>query len=269
VTPLRLLRVLLRMLKLNVMLTMEYRLGFFIMMGNTVLVPAIGLLVWLAVSESDAGLPYTRDQLVTYFVLMGVVSMLTGAWTSEYVQEDIRFGELNKVLVRPAPHYVHYVANNLGEKVVKAALLAPPLLLLAIVFRQELRLSPDPARWLLFAAAVVLACALSFLIDYSLGSLAFWLQDVSGVVALERLLYGFLAGRFIPLAMFPPQFAGFLEAQPFRYVLSFPLEILTGDLSSAALARGLAWQAAYCAAMLLALRLEWRYGLRAYGATGA
>ena len=263
------LRVFTRMIKMNVMLTMEHRVSFFISMGNLVLQPAIALLVWLAASDAGVQLPYDRSQFVTYFVLMGLVSLATQTWTAEYVEEDIRYGDLNKSLLRPAPNVLHYVANNAGEKVVKLALLLPPVLALALAFRHELRLPTEAAAWLLFAMALAVAAVLHFLFDYLIGSLAFFLQDVNGVLSLERLCYGLLAGRFVPLAFFPPSLTGLLESQPFRYTLSFPLEVLTADLSPAALARGFAWQTGYCAALLLAYRVVWRHGLRAYGATGA
>jgi ABC-2 type transport system permease protein len=263
------LRILARMVRMNVMLTLEYRVGFFLSMGNLVLRPAVALLVWLAASDAGVQLPYDRQQFVTYFVLMGLVSLATQTWTAEYVEEDIRTGDLNKSLLRPAPNVLHYVANNAGEKLVKVVLLLPAILLLTLAFRHELRLPADAATWLLFAVAVALAAVLDFLIDYLTGSLAFFLQDVNGVLSLQRLCYGLLAGRFVPLAFFPPSLAGLLEAQPFRYTLSFPLEVLTAGLSPSALARGFAWQAGYCLALLLAYRLVWRQGLRAYSATGA
>jgi len=102
-----------------------------------------------------------------------------------------------------------------------------------------------------------------------IGSLAFWVQDVGGLIRVKGLAGAFLAGQFVPLALFPPSLAGLLEAQPFRYTLSFPLEVLTGSLSTAALLRGFAWQICYCVGLWACYRLEWRYGLRASSATGA
>jgi ABC-2 type transport system permease protein len=109
----------------------------------------------------------------------------------------------------------------------------------------------------------------AFLLDFVIGSLAFWMQDVNGLIRLKNLVGAFLAGQFIPLALFPPRFAGLLEAQPFRYTLSFPLEVVTGSLTPAATARGFAWQVAYCLGLWCCYRLLWRYGLRSYAATGA
>jgi ABC-2 type transport system permease protein len=89
------------------------------------------------------------------------------------------------------------------------------------------------------------------------------------LIRVKGLVGALLNGQFVPLALFPRHFSGFLDAQPFRYTLSFPLEVLTGRLSTTELVRGLAWQAFYCVALWACYRLVWRYGLRSYSATGA
>jgi ABC-2 type transport system permease protein len=245
------LRIVLRETKVNILLTIEYRASTLVLMLNTFVGPTIALLVWLAVSAHSAGgantLPLSRSQLVTYFVLMSLVSMLTGVWISEYLAADIRSGELSKYLMRPAP----VMAGHIG-----------------LVFRHEIHLPRDPLVWALLALALALAGALSFLIDYLVGSLAFWLQAVSGLLALEALIAGLLAGRLVPLALFPPELAPLLAAQPWRYTLSFPLEIATGALTPDAIAFGLALQVSYVVAAALGVRVVWRYGLRSYAATG-
>jgi viologen exporter family transport system permease protein len=200
--------------------------------------------------------------------LMSLVAMLTGVWISEYLAADIRSGGLSKYLLRPAPIMAGQIGNNLGEKVIKLFLLGPFVLAAAIVFRHDIDLPGDPRVWALFAVALVLAGMLSFLIDYLIGSLAFWLQAVNGLLALEGLIAGLLAGRLVPLALFPPELAPLLAAQPWRYTLSFPIEIVTGALTPAAIVYGLLVQSAYVVAAALGVRVVWRSGLRSYAATG-
>ncbi len=265
----RVYRLLAQLVRANVMMTLEYRTGFLIFMFSTVMQPAMSLLVWLAVSEASAGaLPLDRRQLVTYYVLLGVVSMLTSTWTAEYLAEDIRNGDLSKALLRPAPAIAWQIGNNAGEKVVKLGLLLPFVAALGWLFRDSLTLPAEPLRWLLFGASVAMAAALSFLVNYLLGSLAFWLHEVSGLVALEDLLQKLLAGRFVPLAFFPAPLGPLLVAQPWRYTLSFPLEVLTAQVDAAGLAQGFAWHAGWLVAAVLAHRVVWRLGLRAYSAAG-
>ncbi|HEV7213651.1 MAG TPA: ABC-2 family transporter protein [Chloroflexota bacterium] len=262
-------RVLYRLTLMNVMLTLEYRGAFLIYMFNSVVVPLIPLVIWLTVSVQGVPLPYARSQFVTYYVMLGVVSVLAGVWVADYLPSEIRLGLLSPWLLRPSPRLLHYVGNNLGEKIIKLPLLLPMVVLAALAFHADLRLPTAFSTWLLFGGAVALAATLTFLLDVVISSFAFWVQDVEGIIGLKVALAGFLAGRFIPLALFPPAFAGFLAVQPFRYTLSFPLEILTGSLSAAATARGFAWAVAYCVVLYAGYRLLWRYGLRAYAATGA
>ena len=100
------------------------------------------------------------------------------------------------------------------------------------------------------------------------GSLAFWMQDVKGLIRVKNLVGAFLAGQFVPLALFPPSFFPLLEALPFRYTLSFPLEVLTGSLSVAATVRGLIWQTGYCLGLWGCYRMLWHFGLKSYTAPG-
>ena len=263
------LRVFWRVVIMNVMSTIEYRASFVVYMINVVATPLISLLVWLTVSEQGVALPYSRSQFVTYYVLLSVVSMLTSTWLAPFVAENIRLGGLSPWLLRPTPYIANFAGNNLGEKIVKLPLLLPLVSLVALFFRADLRLPDQPRDWLLFVLALPLAAAVAFLLDFVIGSLAFWMQDVSGLVRLKNLVGALLAGQLVPLALFPPATAGFLEAQPFRYTLSFPLELLTGSLDAAAITRGFAWQVGYCVGLWACYRVIWRFGLRSYAATGA
>jgi len=263
------LRVIWRHTLMNVMNTIEYRGAFLIYMINVVAGPLVSLLVWLTVSEQGVRLPYDRSQFVTYYVLLSLVSMLTSTWAGGFLAQNIRLGSLSPMLLRPVTPLAGYIGNNLGEKIIKLPLLLPLIAFVALAFRDDLRLPADPLAWLLFGLALPMAAAIAFLLDIVLCSLAFWLDDVWGLLRVKALVGAFLAGQFVPLALFPPELSGFLEAQPFRYTLSFPLEVLTGHLSVAALARGFGWQVAYCVGLWACYRLEWRYGLRSYGAVGA
>ena len=72
----------------------------------------------------------------------------------------------------------------------------------------------------------------------------------------------------MPLELFPSWVRDVADVLPFRYTLGFPVEILIGMSSNAAIARGLAIQLAYgCGAAVVALGL-WRAGVRRFGAFG-
>jgi ABC-2 type transport system permease protein len=263
------LRVLWRLTAMNVMMTLEYRGAFFIFMVNTVTLPLISLLVWLTIRGQGVRLPYDRSQLVTYYILLSLASMLTAVWFAPYMAQNIRLGTLSPWLLRPAPFILSEIANNIGEKVVKLPLLLPLVGMVVLAFHADLRLPASVWAWAGFALSLPLAATVAFLLEFLVGLLAFWTQDVSGLIRLKFLIGTFLSGQLIPLALFPPSLSGFLQVQPFRYTLSFPLEILTGRLSTGALLSGFAWQTGYCLLLWICYRLVWKRGVRAYGAVGA
>ena len=78
-----------------------------------------------------------------------------------------------------------------------------------------------------------------------------------------------LAGQLVPLALLPDWAQGSMVYQPFRYVLSFPLELIVGDLSGRDIAMGMLIGLGYACAFVWFARWIWRRGQRSYTAVGA
>ena len=255
--------------KLNLMGELEYRGAFLIWIVGQLLSSFVSLAVWLAVLEHSTHLPLDRAQLFTYFIAQGLVHTCTISWLIYLIPENIRDGHLSQKLLSPIPPMAHWIANNLGEKGLRLMMEVPIIVLVGFIFRHELRLPDDVWTWVLVVLAVLLAAAVAFLLDLLVTSMAFWLQDVWGLQGAVFFAERFLNGRLIPLALFPAWLGGVVEAQPFRYMLSFPLEVLTGSLDAAGIARGFAWQVGWSLALYALYRVQWHYGLRAYSAVGA
>jgi ABC-2 type transport system permease protein len=191
--------------------------------------------------------------------------MLTSSWTSGFLADSIRLGGLSAWLVRPCSTHLNGIANNVGEKVVKLFLLVPLVVLLGIIFRGEIDLPGTAGRWLVFGVSLLMAAAMTYALDVVIGSLAFWFEDVSAVNRLRFLVSRILSGALIPLALFPAMFSGFLNAQPFRFMVSFPLEVLLGNPSGGSYALQVGWFAVFIGAAVI----TWRLGLRSYQGAGA
>ncbi|HWV23282.1 MAG TPA: ABC-2 family transporter protein [Thermomicrobiales bacterium] len=246
-----------------------YRAEFVMFMISTVLAPAISLLVWRAALANGAELPVDAQYLTTYFVLLGLVSMLTSSWTSGFLAEEIRLGRISKWLIRPGSTHFNGIANNISEKIIKSVALAPMIAILGWFFRDAIVLPTDPLRWTLFLASIVAAAVMVYALDVCVGSLAFWVDDTGGIDYALGLIAGILAGRLVPLALLPAWSQGIVDIQPFRFTLSFSLELVVGDLSTRDLAIGMALQLIYPVLAVLAARAIWRRGLQAYTAVGA
>lgn len=272
--PVRQLRYGRALLKLNIAVTLQYRGDFALMqIGNTV-IPMISLLVWQAVLATGVTLPVSGRYLVAYFLLVGLLEMLTASWSAFFMAERIRDGALNHWLVRPTSPHWYEVANNLGEKIVKLVLLVPVLVVLGLALSifapagLDLVLPTDPVNWLLFGVAVIIAAAIRFALDVAVGSLAFWFEDVQGFIRALAVIIPLLSGAVVPLALLPDGIAALTAVQPFRFMLSFPLEVLLTD-PPGGLAAGFALQLGWLVVFVGAAAGVWRLGLRSYAAAGA
>lgn len=263
------LRIIRRLVIIDFSGALMYRAEFVMFMISTVLAPAISLLVWRAALASGADLPVDEQYLTTYFVLLGLVSMLVSSWTSGYLASEIRLGHISKWLVRPGSTHFNGIANNISEKLIKIVALTPMIAALWWFFRDSVALPQDPLRWTLFLASIVAAAVMVYALDVLVASLAFWIDDIGGIDYARGLLASLLKGHVVPLVLLPAWSQGFVEVQPFRFTLSFPLELVVRDLSGQELATGMALQVIYPVLTVLAARALWRRGLRAYTAVGA
>jgi ABC-2 type transport system permease protein len=262
-------RLLRRMIAINMANSLAYRGDFVFYMLSIVLGPVISVLIWQTAIASGAELPVDQTYLTSYFVLLGVVSMLTSAWLSMFMAEEIRNGRLSVWLARPGSFLYEMAANNLAEKAFKLVILAPMILVFGLFFRDSVSVAAPAWRWAIVALSVALAACITFSLDVIEGSLAFWIDDVSGLARARSLLVMVLAGQLVPLALMPEWARGFIDAQPFRFILSFPLEIVVGELPPGKIVSGLALQAMYTVLFVVTARAIWSRGKRSYAAVGA
>jgi ABC-2 type transport system permease protein len=121
---------------------------------------------------------------------------------------------------------------------------------------------------ILFVPAIILGWLLRYIWGYSLALLAFWATRADGLLAVQDSLLFLLAGQVAPVMLLPGLIREIAIILPFRYMLGFPVEVLTTPLSDAALIQGFAIQAGWLVLTIIAARMIWRAGIRRYEAVG-
>jgi ABC-2 type transport system permease protein len=195
-----------------------------------------------------------------------LVNQLTYAQTNWTVGDVIRMGRMNTLLLRPISPIYDAVASEVAGKVVFMAFLIPATGVLALILRPELHLTAQNG--LAFVPALGLAWALRFFWGYWLALLAFWATRADGLLSLQDSLIFLLAGQVAPTRLLPGALQTAAMALPFRYMIGFPVEILTGQLSGVEMWTGFAFQAGWLAAALVLFATLWRAGVRRYSAVG-
>ncbi|MCP4531675.1 MAG: multidrug ABC transporter permease, partial [Delftia sp.] len=98
--------------------------------------------------------------------------------------------------------------------------------------------------------------------------LAFWATRADGLLALQDSLVFLLAGQVAPTALLPGPMQKAAVALPFRYMIGFPVEVLTGKLAGPELWIGFAFQAGWLLVALALFATMWRAGVKRYSAVG-
>jgi ABC-2 type transport system permease protein len=247
----------------------QYRASIFIWMISHVLEPLIYLVVWSVVSRSNDGSVggISTGQFAAYFIVMMLVNHVTYTWVIYEYEYRIREGALSFALLRPL-HPIHSdIVDNVSSKLITLPMMFVAAALLALLFTPELHLS----FWAVvtFIPALLLAFFLRFFVEWTLALAAFWTTRVSAVNQGYYVAALFLSGQVAPLSLlpFPAQVAA--AVLPFRWMISFPVEVFLGRLTATQMIMGLAVQAAWLGLAVVLLRVVWRAGVRAYSAVGA
>ena len=244
---------------------LQYRTFFFQLAFGWMVPPLIYLFVWTTAAGEESIGGYDRAAFVAYYLAVIVANQITYSQTNWTVGDVIRSGGLNALLLRPLLPLFETFASEIAGKVVYLLFVIPITALLALWPRPA---PPAGGDAVLFLPALLLAWMLRFFWGYWLALLAFWATRADALLALQDALVFLLAGQVAPVALLPGLLQTAATWLPFRYMVGFPVEILTGQLTAEAIRTGFTLQLSWLAVAVGLTALLWRRGLRRYAAVG-
>lgn len=254
-------------IRLAIIDAFEYRTDMFFYALNWAVTPLLLIFLWQAVSQSSSQIATLRQELVLYYTLMIIIQIWTAAWSAPFLARNIRLGRLSPYLLRPFPYLFDQIANNIGEKVVKTLFTLPIVLAILWYFH-----TPFPTlsgvQWFLFVLSWFCAGVIYFLFDTCMGLLGFWLEEIEAIRQFNYVLKDLLSGMLFPLFLLPTVLQNISHVLPYRYELSFPLEIILKKLSSTEIITGFIWQFFWLIVIIFLYSFLWKRGLVKYSANG-
>jgi len=244
----------------------QQRSFFFLIAFGWMIPPLIYLFVWSSAAGAREIGGLTRDGFIVYYLVLMLVNQLTYAQSNWTVGDAIRTGSFNRLLLYPLPPIFDTVAAELAGKLLMLSFAAPVALIVGLLLRPQVESSG--AALALFVPAVLLAWLLRFLWGYCLALLAFWTTRADSLLTIQDALIFLLAGQVAPVALLPAAIQTAAIVLPFRYMVGFPVELLTGQLSAGEIALGFAVGGGWTAAALLLTVFTWSRGLHRYSAVG-
>ena len=247
----------------------QYRASLFIWMIGQVLEPLVYLVVWTIVSNGSAGSvgSYTTREFAAYFIVLMLVNQVTYTWIMYEFEYRIREGILSVALLKPV-HPIHSdISDNLSSKLITLPMMIVIAIGLAIAFHASI----SPPLWaiIVFIPSLLLAFLVRFLLEWTLAQTAFWTTRVGAINQTYFVLLLFLSGQIAPLTLLPHPVQIVASILPFRWVISFPVEVLLGQHTPVEALMGLGAQVAWLIISVVLVRVVWRAGVRVYSAVGA
>ncbi len=246
---------------------LQYRSFLFILAFGWMIPPLIYMLVWMMVAGSQGIAGFSQGEFVAYYLVLILVNQLTYAQTNWTVGDMVRVGEMNRILMRPIAPVYDPLASEIASKIIYLFFDVPLVIVLAQILKPEFHIGFMEAA--LFIPALLAAWALRFLWGYWLALLAFWATRADALLTLQDTLVFLLGGQVAPIMVLPDWMHNLAAALPFRYMVAFPVEVLTGQVSGTAILHGFLIQAGWLVLAYGLTMILWKNGVRRYGAVGS
>jgi len=229
----------------------------------------IALLMWLAAGNAVIG-GYTKEEIISYYVVIMFAEWFL-MWNPFHpIAEEIRSGYILTMLIKPLNYAKAWFAKEAGFKFTAMGILViAAIFVFAMLKILNLRVILIPGwDWLLIIPALFAGVAISFFTTMSMVILAFWFTEVEYVNFLFWTIFIFLGGLWMPVSFLPGWLKTINMFLPFRYELSFPVEIIFHKIAGAELWTSLFMAGFWSVALLMIYRFLWKKGVKAYSAFG-
>jgi ABC-2 type transport system permease protein len=163
---------------------------------------------------------------------------------------------------------LYRLCSYLGQKLPNLGMILIILMIVLLGLNAFAIVSLSIGSYLAFLATLALAVVLNFLIFYCFSALSFWIVEVGFLFEGIRIVTILLSGGIFPLEVFGARFVQLMNLLPFKYTVSYPVNVLNGALSPFQIAQGVLVQCFWIATCWGLAHYLWRLGGRHYVAVG-
>ena len=210
---------------------------------------------------------YSKLQMLYYYALVVIVRGFTMWYVWSPVSIQIRNGDFSNLLVKPLPAIIQIIVGEVGWKIIRTVVQLPLIIGISALLIFYLP-GHDYSMNIAFLASLILGSLVSLLISSCFAALSFWITDMGGFNGLYFFLSYILSGELAPLSVYPQWFGVTALSLPFRYIVSFPLEIFFKKLDLQSILYSFGAGIVWTLFLFWLTRYLWRRGITNYQAYG-
>lgn len=229
--------------------------------------PVIFALLWSAVAISGTR-SFTQTDMISYYFMVLIVSRLTQDWSVQFVTDSIISGEFSNYLIKPFNYLSEMFGISLAIRTLRISMILPLIIVGYFVLGERLQYTFTPNLTIFFIISLLIGFVINFLLGNIFALLAFFLKQIIGMRALYVNLVSILSGEYIPLKVLAVGTFFIFEILPFRYILSFPIELISGDLSFTQIQRGFLISIFWVLILFFLYKVIYRFAIIKYESEG-
>ncbi len=225
--------------------------------------------LWTSIFHTQSTLfGYTREQMITYVVLVYVVSNIVFASRVSEVGTEIYDGKLMNNLLKPMGYFSYLFARDLADKILNTICVIFELGIIFYFLKPEITFNVNPLVLSLFLVSLLFSNFIYGFISLLLGLLGFWSTEIWSSRFVFLILVDFLAGSFFPIDILPSGVIKILSLTPFPYLYYFPAKLYVGTMTRSEIVLGVIVLITWTILLWYIVTVVWRKGLRLYSAEG-
>lgn len=187
----------------------------------------IQIVLWIGIfkfsGQISAG--WSLNHLISYYLVLTFFSLTLNHYSDISISHDIYNGSIANYVIKPVPYLNHSFIGSAGWKTVRFFISIIPYILLILIFRQYLSLTPNLSGTITTFIFAVIAYFSIFFYKAILGLTAFWLVENYGVINLIWVLQVIFSGLLVPFDFLPPILKQISFLLPFRFFYYLPAAI--------------------------------------------
>lgn len=226
--------------------------------------------IWQAVySVHDTVSGFTLNQMLYYFAVSSLLGFLNWDSADGTLQRLIQTGKFITFQLRPVSNLYYAFFEKVGHRILAFWIELIPILGFYLLFG----IAPIPVMPVWALISVMLSFILSFLINYTIGTIAFWLVRTDGVRRAVLVFKDICSGAMLPLTLFPPGLQKALFYMPFQFISYVPSRVFMGSYELAGMTMSIPQIVGIQAVMVLVTfllnRIIWHFGIKRFTGVGA
>ncbi|CUO40842.1 ABC transporter permease [Clostridium disporicum] len=233
-------------------------------------IPIVALLfLWKAIYFNNTNVgSYDVYSMFTYIILARFIGMIITPGFFFDVTEEIQEGTLSNYIVKPINYIRYWFAKELGNKSRNFIIGLIPIIFIICMYREYFSIQCGIGNFILFMVSFIFSYIIYFNITMFVSFFSFWFYEISNWFYTISFMTEFLSGTLIPIDLLPAYLQNILEWLPFKYLVFFPVSILTDSTSYDAITSGLIIQGLWVIVSYICIKFLWSIGRKKYDAYG-